>query len=116
MIAWTRELKLRTLALHAKYLPLSHPGLSRFQSHLSLVVVLTNQSIGHSELSTITAHPDLEQWLLCLQVLSVHKEYNLNRQYTQHHSAKYQEFVGQVRATIEADFKRKSRQETGINF
>jgi hypothetical protein len=37
------------------------------------------------------------QRLAYLQVLSMHKEYNLKRNYTQHYAATYQEYVGQGR-------------------
>lgn len=47
------------------------------------------------------------QCLVCLLVLSVHKEYNLNRHYTQHHAAKYKDYTGQARLTIVSDLKKK---------
>lgn len=45
------------------------------------------------------------QCLVVLQALSVHKEYNLTRHYTQHHAAKYQEYIGQAHATIVSEAK-----------
>ena len=72
------------------------------------------QNTWENEFLFINNKDNKPQCLVCLQVLSVHKEYNIKRHYTQHHAAKFKEYVGEARSTIVSDFKRKVSAQKSI--
>lgn len=47
------------------------------------------------------------QCLICMQVLSVSKEYNVKRHYTSLHEEKYKKHVGEARKVMVAEYKKK---------
>ena len=46
------------------------------------------------------------QCLICMQVLSVSKEYNVKRHYTSLHEEKYKKHVGEARKVMVAEYKK----------
>lgn len=54
------------------------------------------------------------QCLVCMQVVSVPKEYNMKRHYSTLHEEKYQSYTGESRNILISEFKKKLKQQTGI--
>lgn len=54
------------------------------------------------------------QCLVCLQVLSVPKEYNMKRHYSTLHEEKYNTYGGESRNILISQLKKKVKQQTGI--
>ena len=53
--------------------------------------------------------------LVCVQVLSVRKEFNLKRHYTSLHEDKLKKYQGRARIALLEDYKKKKcKQQTGI--
>jgi hypothetical protein len=54
------------------------------------------------------------QCLVCMQVLSVPKEFNLKRHYSSPHGEKFNKYNGESRVALVSDFKKKLKQQTGM--
>lgn len=54
------------------------------------------------------------QCLICMQVLSVSKEYNVKRHYTSLHEEKYKKHVGEARKVMVTEYKKKLIQQTSM--
>lgn len=54
------------------------------------------------------------QCLVCMQVVSVPKEYNVRRHYSTMHENKYATYTDESRRTLVADLKKKLKQQTGM--
>jgi hypothetical protein len=51
---------------------------------------------------------------VCIQVLSIPKEFNLKRHYSSLHGEKFKKYVGESRVVLVNDFKKKIKQQTGM--
>lgn len=54
------------------------------------------------------------QCLVCMQVVSVSKEYNMRRHYSTMHENKYATYTDESRRILVADLKKKLKQQTGM--
>lgn len=54
------------------------------------------------------------QCLVCMQVVSVPKEYNVKRHYSTMHEEKYRKYEGQSRVVLIQDLKKKLKQQTSM--
>ena len=54
------------------------------------------------------------QCLVCMQIVSVPKEYNVKRHYSTMHENKYATYKEEARHALVADFKKKLKQQTGM--
>lgn len=54
------------------------------------------------------------QCLVCMNVVSVPKEYNVRRHYTTVHENKYATYTNESRRALVADLKKKLKQQTGM--
>lgn len=54
------------------------------------------------------------QCMICMQVISVSKEYNVKRHYTTLHEEKYKKHVGEARKIVVAEYKKKLTQQTSF--
>jgi hypothetical protein len=54
------------------------------------------------------------QGLVCMQVLSVPKEFNLKRHYSSLHGEKFNKYDRESRVELVKDFKKKLKQQTGM--
>lgn len=60
----------------------------------------------------ITNNNNKLQCIVCMQVLSVPKEYNMKRHYTTLHEKTFQQYTGESRKAIITDYKKKLKQQT----
>lgn len=54
------------------------------------------------------------QCLVCMQIVSVSKEYNVKRHYSTMHEEKYKKYEGESRNVMIADLRKKLKQQTGM--
>jgi len=54
------------------------------------------------------------QCLVCMNIVSVPKEYNVRRHYTTMHEKKYATYTNESRRALVADLKKKLKQQTGM--
>lgn len=52
------------------------------------------------------------QCMICMQVLSASKEYNVKRHYATLHEEKFKRYVGEARKVVMAEYKKKLTQQT----
>ena len=62
----------------------------------------------------ITNNKNKIQCLVCMQVLSVPKEYNMKQHYTTLHSKTFEMYIGESRSTIIAEYKKKLMHQTSF--
>lgn len=62
----------------------------------------------------ITNNNEKLQCLVCMQVVSVPKEYNVKRHYLSLHGEKYKKYTGESRNVLISEFKKKLKQQTGM--
>lgn len=60
----------------------------------------------------ITNNNNKLQCIVCMQVISVPKEYNVKRHYTTLHQKKFQQYTGESRTSIITEYKKKLKQQT----
>lgn len=60
----------------------------------------------------ITNNNNKLQCIVCMQVLSIPKEYNMKRHYTTLHEKTFQQYTGESRKAIITDYKKKLKQQT----
>lgn len=62
----------------------------------------------------ITNNNNKLQCIVCMQILSVPKEYNVKRHYTTLHEKKFQQYTGESRNGIITDYKKKLKLQTNF--
>jgi hypothetical protein len=62
----------------------------------------------------ITNNNEKLQCLVCMQVLSVPKEFNLKRHYSTLHEEKFNKYDGESSVALVNDFNKKLKQQTGM--
>ena len=62
----------------------------------------------------ITNNSGKLQCLVCMQIVSVPKEYNVKRHYSTMHENKYATYKEEARHALVADFKKKLKQQAGM--